>query len=465
MTTGTVGKSAGAVLMDIAASPKGTVDASGFQKVWNNQMNKDSMGGTVKDNTADAKGKQASADSRIHRGDSLKAKEVRAARSENPGDGELSAEELEQAAGVIDEAAVAMMQQIADVFGVSMEEVQAAMEELGLEEAGVLEVSGLNSLLLKLGGAQDSSALLMDEELYANYRTLMDGLNRTLEGCARELGVEPEKLVQLLEEGTGIETGPDVNLETEAVLEPKTRVSVPTASGQDEEDIILTGESAADTQEVQDALQKGQDAQGQADGQTRGEGKRTADRNSHGGSHEVAFGQNFRMEQFQPETAQAQAAAHDSAWDVETRNIMNQIMDYMRLRLNGDASNLEMQLHPASLGTLQIQIASKGGVVTANFITQNEAVKAALESQMIELKERFEEQGVKVEAIEVTVQTHEFERNLEQGRGREQQTPEKRGRARRIQPGGAVSMEDPQEEDTLRSGMLAVEGSTVDYTA
>ena len=144
--------------------------------------------------------------------------------------------------------------------------------------------------------------------------------------------------------------------------------------------------------------------------------------------------------------------------------IMDQIMDYMKFTLNADTTSLEMQLHPASLGTLQIQIASKGGVVTANFIAQNEAVKAALESQMVQLREQFEEQGVKVEAIEVTVQTHEFEQNLEQGRGRNHQETEKKGRGRRISLGGAFNLED-QEESLTEPDMMVTGSSTVSYTA
>ena len=137
----------------------------------------------------------------------------------------------------------------------------------------------------------------------------------------------------------------------------------------------------------------------------------------------------------------------------------------MKVQLTGEVTSLEMQLHPASLGTLQVQIASKAGVMTANFITQNETVKAALESQMVQLKEQFEEQGVKVEAIEVTVQTHEFERNLdEQGRGRNQQEPERKGRTRRIHLGEGTGADTLEGEDALAADMLAAGGSTVDYT-
>lgn len=104
-------------------------------------------------------------------------------------------------------------------------------------------------------------------------------------------------------------------------------------------------------------------------------------------------------------------------------------------------------------------------MVTANFITQNEAVKSALESQMVELRERFEEQGVKIEAIEVTVQTHEFERNLEQGRGRGQQEPDKKSRVRRIRPGGALSVGDTEEDEAPVPDLLEARNSTVVYSA
>ena len=142
---------------------------------------------------------------------------------------------------------------------------------------------------------------------------------------------------------------------------------------------------------------------------------------------------------------------------------MNQIMDYMKLQFGSDTTSLEMQLHPASLGTLHIQLESKGGMVTANFITQNEAVKAALESQIVQLQESFEAQGVRIEAIEVTVQTHEFERNLEQGRGREQQEPQKKNRSRRINLIDPLATEGLDEEETLAAEVRAAGGSTVEY--
>ena len=149
---------------------------------------------------------------------------------------------------------------------------------------------------------------------------------------------------------------------------------------------------------------------------------------------------------------------------------MRQIMDYMKVSVKPDSSDLEMQLHPQSLGTLHIQMAAKNGVVTANFITENETVKAALESQMVPLKENFTEQGIKVEAIEVTVQTHQFEQNLEQGRddngSREAEAGVGKRRTRRINLDTAFAEDEPQtEEDRIAADMMSANGNTVDFTA
>ena len=89
---------------------------------------------------------------------------------------------------------------------------------------------------------------------------------------------------------------------------------------------------------------------------------------------------------------------------------------------------------------------------------------------MVQLKENFAEQGVKVEAIEVTVQTHQFEQNLEQGRGNNSNTANETGagrkRTRRINLNTAFAEEEPQtEEDRIAADMMSANGNTVDFTA
>ena len=102
--------------------------------------------------------------------------------------------------------------------------------------------------------------------------------------------------------------------------------------------------------------------------------------------------------------------------------VLQQIAEFVRVNVSQDTTSLEMQLNPENLGKLYLHISSnREGSITAQFTAQNEAVKEALETQLVELKQTLNQQGVKVDAIEVSVATHEFERNLEQSAEREKQ--------------------------------------------
>lgn len=484
--TGTTVKNAGAILQNLTAntakSAKSGAASESFQTVWNSQMGKNAQ------NTANEapKGQKPATDSTVQdsakRGEATQTgakQEVRTddrqpvdkGTAQQPEAEELSPEELETAMETLGTAAVSLMQKIAEVFDIPMEELQGEMEQLGLEALDLLQAPELGRLILKLGGAEDASALLTDEALCGSFKAVMEQLNVSLEETAKELGLEPEQLKRLLAEQKPVPE--DAQTIPADAIAGETAVSgeVPDgrASGKPDTDKAAERRSEepiareAETAEIptEKTVSKATEA-----GERRG-GEKQSGKEPEGGQRGEVFAQEFKTVQTENSLQQTQGAAGSSPWNADTQDIMRQIMDYMRVQLDADTTNLEMQLHPESLGTLRVQVESKAGVLTANFITQNEAVKAALESQMVQLRENFEEQGVKVEAIEVTVQAHAFERNLDQGRegGQGSGEPSRRARVRRISLNDLPSAEDMAAEDALAAEMLAAGGSTVDYTA
>lgn len=470
-----------------------------FKNVLNTQ--------TGKDRTAEQPGagrqpdKSAKADEPAKPGDDLRAKDtqdrsavsvkekkpVEPEQAEAAAPEEMSEEELEAAMEIIASAVVELVQQTADAFDMPVEEVQELVTELDLQPAALLEPENLSNLLLKAGGAEDSLALLTDEELYTKFQNLMAQGREAAVEVGEQLQVPPEKMEQILtvaSESGGAPVPVEAGQEA-AEIQPTIEVAVhaempeespkelpekspeperPKEAAKPEQQSKVQGAEVQEAETVQTtaAKEKQPAEDGAAEQRQSGRG-----RHEQGRADANPFLQELRNGQFQPQTEDVQETA--GAWDNGARDIMRQIMDYMRVSVKPDISNLEMQLHPASLGTLQIQVAAKGGVLTANFITQNEAVKAALESQMIQLRENFEQQGVKVEAIEVTVQTHQFEENLEQGRDRQpQESGGRRGRSRRISLNGIEGMDSPEgmsEEERLTAAMMAANGNTVDFTA
>lgn len=375
---------------------------------------------------------------------------------------EMDEKAVEQAMEVLQTAAIELITQIAETFGMSVEEVNAALEQLDMEPMDVLQTDSLGNLLLEIGGAEDSLALLTNEELYQDFKAVMNMQSNILTESAEVLEVDADRLEQMIGEMknvamTSVEEVP-VEVETKMpVIEVSESDEISIQSTEDGDDVTVM--ATKDVQSITD------DTQVQETRESKGDTNHNSD-----GSRQAQEG-NVVLQQTQdvnPIMQSGQTTTESFVSNMETQDIMRQIMDYMKIQIKPDMSNLEMQLHPASLGTLQIQVASKGGVLTAQFITENEAVKAVLESQMVQLKENFAQQGVKVEAIEVTVQTHQFESNLEQGRGREQEMPERRNRTRRINLDGSLmadDMEDLNEEEMLAAQMMSANGTTVDYIA
>ena len=76
---------------------------------------------------------------------------------------------------------------------------------------------------------------------------------------------------------------------------------------------------------------------------------------------------------------------------VEIRQVVIQIVQQIKVVIRPEQTDMQMVLHPEHLGRLQLAVSSKNGIMTANFVVQNEMVRNALETQMQELKDTIEE--------------------------------------------------------------------------
>ena len=155
---------------------------------------------------------------------------------------------------------------------------------------------------------------------------------------------------------------------------------------------------------------------------------------------------------------------------IDTVRIIEQLAERVRVTNLSEVSSIEMQLNPENLGKMYVNISSKQGMVNAQIAATNETVKEALEAQIYELKESLQQSGVKVDAIEVTIASHEFEKNLEQGQSREEQEAErqeemKEKNRREINLSDLDEASDLlNEEEALIARMMKDNGNSLDYT-
>ncbi len=178
-------------------------------------------------------------------------------------------------------------------------------------------------------------------------------------------------------------------------------------------------------------------------------------------SGEPAINTQF-VDQLSQAYGQGDAEEVSSARQTMTR-IVEQVVSQVRIRVMSSTTSMELQLHPASLGRVNLQVATSAGVSTAILTVETQAAKEALESQLITLKQTFEEQGLKVNDVEVNVSefglgehNREEEQQGQQGSG---------GRSRRFRFDSdeteSISVEEQRETEAERRDV----NSVVDYTA
>ncbi len=152
----------------------------------------------------------------------------------------------------------------------------------------------------------------------------------------------------------------------------------------------------------------------------------------------------------------------EDASPVDARQVVEQIVEQIKVQMNQDSTSLQMQLYPEHLGRIQIHVVSKEGIMTAQIIAENEAAKQAIEGGLASLKESMEQQNIKVEAIEVMVSTTGFERNDEHNDA-QQKTPSSKAR-RRINLGDLGDEDVLTEEDMAETEKMKATGSSVSYS-
>ena len=381
----------------------------------------------------------------------------------------LEEEKMQEAA---EKAAVQMVQEVADTLGIAIEEVEQVMESLGMIPMDLLSSENLTQLVIALNPGADLLTIMTNEQLFADLKGLMNTAQDLVNQLAQEFQLEPEQMTELmtgLREQAASQLEPvvekvqvpvDVQLEEAVVaFEPKLEV--------EKEAVSVEQKPVWQNQETQEA----QTAVPVAENQSQ-KSKSQPDSNSQSNNRQPT-GESFTANVMnQLSQAVDEAVGTTNGYGVNGQEIIDQITEQIKLTVKADTTEMELQLNPASLGSLKVQISSRAGVLTASFITQNEAVKAAIESQMVQLKENFEQQGLKVEAVEVNVEAHGFERSLDQQereQNRFQEQAKKSGR--RISLTGLEESEeelltdDMSEGDKIIADMMIRNGNTVDYTA
>ncbi|MBE6099050.1 MAG: flagellar hook-length control protein FliK [Anaerovibrio sp.] len=114
-------------------------------------------------------------------------------------------------------------------------------------------------------------------------------------------------------------------------------------------------------------------------------------------------------------------------------HITQQIVEQARLIRNAENTEMVIKLNPRHLGdlTLKVAVNSNGGV-TATFHTDNAQVRALLETSMIQLQKELNDQGIKVDSVEVQTGLADGQLPEGQSQGYYQQQAQQSARSQKL---------------------------------
>ena len=309
-------------------------------------------------------------------------------------------------------------------LGVIEEDITDAMDTLGLSFADLSIPSNTAELYTELTGSDSGSLLTSD-----NFMSLLDDLQDIFSGVDDDLmsqltpvtDEEAENLSDLL---SGQQPTDETVDQTEVtVVSVTTEETTVTVSAETE--TVSTVDSASQPQTTDTSSD--QTVNGtitNANQQVASTEQDTTDNSSD--MFEKGDGQKSTADQVNVNTLTAgntQTTAETEITDfvstiqkytdINTDDLISQIVDKAKQTLSSRVSSLEMELHPQSLGKIFLQVTEKSGDVTAHLYAQNEAVKHALENRLADLTEDLNRQGVRVNEVTISVEPHAFDENLE----------------------------------------------------
>lgn len=467
-----------------AANPGKDKDGVDFSASFMDMMKQNTPGNSVSQTakvSTDSIQPVKSGDSPVY--DSYTAKQTNVSVRE-----EITAEKVQtEGAEKLEEFAENVYETLEEEFHVSKEDIEEVLAGLGLTVTDLMDPKNLMAFVTELTG-EDVGTLFLSE----NFQNVMQEISVLTEELAAELGITKEQLIAFSEEmNKNLQSASAPVMDTADFQEIDTVAKeIDQAEGEKNAQTVAVSQKGSETLQGEEAITAEEPEETKEDqpdiavAETEEEdteessddskndnvfehAKNSRTEQDHSNVH-MSNVQDYRAEEF---SVPKETGVPVYTSQVDVADIIEQIANHVRINLSAEGTSMEMQLNPENLGKIYLNISEKEGVIRAQIAAQNEIVKEALETQMVELRQNLNQQGIKVDAIEVTVATHEFEQNLDgqakQEEQARQQMEENQKKARR-----SLNLNDldglaglMSEEEELVAKMMRDNGNQVDLTA
>lgn len=481
--TNSIGNVQNGQIQNIASKAKSKAGkTSGIQQLFGDILGKANSGminnGSAKEQFSDTKADNTYSDIRF------KDNSVPAARKSDIND------KISDVVSQVDAKADKIKDIIKEQLNISDEEIESVMEQLGFTFMDLLDPQNLADFVSEIKGSLDLTDMIVDPD----FQQLMLSMSSVKQEIAQVCDIDSEQMDEIIsvmepvtepDNGSSDEnSGIDISEIAENVSqseEAASKTAVVSEQVQTEKSVsekIQDTDNQTDempatdddivtvvTDKTTDGSEAGQYADGNSDSADGNTEEKVSDNNAGKATFTVDNG--IRNVQI-PETPFS--AVSQASGKVDILDIIQQVTEQLKVSMTSDETSMEMQLNPENLGKIYVNVSQKNSQITAHMMVMNEVVREALESQLGNLRETLSQAGVKVDAVEVTVASHEFEQNLEQNSSKEQKQQEQSGSFKSTRKNINMSSLDEMsgimtEEENLVAQIMHDNGNSVDFMA
>ena len=368
----------------------------------------------------------------------------------------------------LEKAGEELAEEITDVLDISEEELINVMELLGLTFVDLLSTENLQQVVTAAGGQEQALDLITDSDIYTSLQDLMEGAEGMKSELMNEFDLSEEDFGEVVKDPTFKETF-ESHVDSSNKVDEELIETAHRKVDLDPKPITDNKETKASQSEGFKDIQTTEEREIATVVSTQKSSTDSGKQNFQSGSESAnLFNQIVNNI---TEAVDVQATGALSYTDrTQMENIVRQLTEKISIMATEDKTTMELSLHPASLGNVNIMLTSSKEGIVAKFTAQNQIVKEAVEAQMTQLQQKFDEAGIKVTSIEVTIASHAFEQNLQQqDRGNEPEENTKSGKKglRRINLTeiGEAEEEEMSEAERIAAQMMAMNGNSVDFSA
>lgn len=358
----------------------------------------------------------------------------------------------EQMASVSDMVVVQLKEVIREKFGITGEELAQTMEELGISDENLLDVSGITKLIMNLEGIENQTDVLTNPDFAADMKEILEKLDEIRTDVSIEFSekqeIQPEKIIET------------AKIKDDRVADNSTLKEAPEVTEKSEADRKDIPKNTETTDELTEDIRENQITQDNSRSESDGLLKHDDNTKEDSEVYKLDGDQTIQPQDF---AARLTEDLSTRVGEKQATEIVRQVVEQIQMQSKPGMTSMEMQLYPEHLGKVLIQVVSRDGSITAQITAESEAAKNALETQLTLLKENLNNQGLKIENVEVTIASHAFEQNM-QGDEHDGQNAGRGNRGRRAARllGEEMQQGIPDEADSL---VMEFRGNTVSYSA